>query len=457
MVMSDVFSNLGDFFTQLFSSLSSGIVFFGGPLDIILNVVDILVTTFVLYYILRLMADTRAWQLLRGIVLILILTLLCGLLGLETISYILNNSISVLAIAFVVIFQPELRRALETVGRNTLHIIPSRGGQDEETGAASIRKTIEAIVVACERMAATYTGALILIERSTRLGELLAQENAVTLDSNLSATALMQIFYKGSPLHDGAVLIRDGRIQAARCHVPLSDNYHLRKDYGTRHRAAVGGSEMGDAIAVVVSEERGEISVALDGRLFTLENADALRTLLHKLMAPAKKPGGVISTWISRGRRGRQDQTEASEAAELGREEDLEKPRLPKQRRRWLLIASFAIAVFVWLFVQTTTNPVETREFTVQLELRGVEVLKERGLSAQLPVATVTVDVRGRLKNFASLSSLDIGAFIDFADVEEAGIRTMGIDIDIDALMHFEVVSKKPATQTVNIYPSSAG
>ncbi len=454
MVMSDVFSNLGEFFAQLFSSISSGIVFFGGPLDIILNVVDILVTTFVLYYILRLMADTRAWQLLRGIVLILALTLLCELLGLETISYILNNSISVLAIAFVVIFQPELRRALETVGRNTLHIIPSRAGLDEEAGAVSIRNTIEAIVVACERMAATYTGALILIERATRLGELLAQENTVILDSNLSATALMQIFYKGSPLHDGAVLIREGRIQAARCHVPLSDNYRLREDYGTRHRAAVGGSEMGDAIAVVVSEERGEISVALDGRLFTLENADALRTLLHKLMAPEKRAGGVISSLISRGRRSKQEPVERTE---IEREEDLEKPRLPKQRRRWLLFASFAIAIFVWLFVQTTTNPVETREFTVQLELRGIDVLKERGLSAQMPVATVTVDVRGRLKNFASLSSLDIDAFLDFSAIEEAGIRTLGIEIDIDALMHFEVVSKKPATQTVNIYPYAAG
>ncbi len=453
MVMSDVFSNLGDFFTQLFSSISSGIVFFGGPLDMVLNLVDIVVTTLVVYYILRLMADTRAWQLLRGIVLILTLTLLVELLGLETIGYILNNSISVLAIAFVVVFQPELRRALETVGRNTFHLLPSRLGLDEEIGSASIHKTIEAIVIACERMAATYTGALIIIERSTRLGELLTQENVVTLDSNLSATALMQIFYKGSPLHDGAVLIRNGRIQAARCHVPLSDNYHLRRDYGTRHRAAVGVSEMGDAIAVVVSEERGAISVALDGRLFTLENADALRTLLHKLMSTEKKTGGVISSLFGRSRRQTQEEGEISEDG-IG---DVQTPRIPKRRRRWLLIASFAISVFVWLFVQTTTNPVETRAYTVQLESHGTEELRARGLSAQMPVSTVTIDVRGRLKSFASLSSLDIEAYIDLSQVEEASVQTLDIQIDIDALMHFEVVSQKPTTQTVNIYKPSGG
>ena len=453
MVMSDVFSNLGDFFTQLFSSISSGIVFFGGPFDMVLNLVDIVVTTLVVYYILRLMADTRAWQLLRGIILILTLTLLCELLGLETIGYILNNSISVLAIAFVVVFQPELRRALETVGRNTFHLLPSRLGLDEEIGSASIHKTIEAIVIACERMAATYTGALIIIERSTRLGELLTQENVVTLDSNLSATTLMQIFYKGSPLHDGAVLIRNGRIQAARCHVPLSDNYHLRRDYGTRHRAAVGVSEMGDAIAVVVSEERGAISVALDGRLFTLENADALRTLLHKLMTTEKKTGGVISSLFGRNRRLAQEEGESAEDG-IG---DVETPRIPKRRKRWLMIASFAIAVFVWLFVQTTTNPVETRAYTVQLESRGAEVLRDKGLSAQMPVSTVTVDVRGRLKSFASLSSLDIEAYIDFSQIEEAAVQTLDIQIEIDALMHFEVVSKKPTTQTVNIYSPSGG
>ncbi len=449
--MSDVFSNMGDFFTQLFNSISSGIVFFGGPIDIVLNMVDILVTTLVIYYILRIMADTRAWQLLRGIILILILTLMCDIFGLVTIGYILNNSISVLAIAFVVVFQPELRRALETVGRNTFHILPSRLSLDEEVNPTSIHKTIESIVLACEKMAATYTGALIIIERSTRLGELLVQENVVTLDSNLSATALMQIFYKGSPLHDGAVLIRNGRIYAARCHVPLSDNYHLRRDYGTRHRAAVGVSEMGDAIAVVVSEERGAISVALDGRLFTLDNADALRTLLHKLMATEKRTGGVFSSIIGKGRRIIRD-----EGAEIPvADGSIEKPHMPKKRKRLLLVASLAISVFVWLFVQTTTNPVETRQYTVALETRGVEALQEKGLQVEYPITQVTVDVRGRLQNFDKLSTLDITAYIDVSGIKDPAVQTLDIGIAISSVMHFEEGPVKPGTITVNVYKPS--
>src|SRR5690606_25635634 len=134
----------------------------------------------------------------------------------------------------------------------------------------SIHNLIESIVRACQKMSETRTGALLIVERQTRLGELAEQENVVHLDASVSTTMLLQIFYKGSPLHDGAVLIRNGRLAAARVHVPLSDNYHLRRDYGTRHRAAIGASEMGDAIAIVVSEERGSISVALDGRLYTL-------------------------------------------------------------------------------------------------------------------------------------------------------------------------------------------
>ena len=451
LVLTDVFRNLGDFVTQLFSSISSGVMFFGGPIDIIVNLVDILVTTLIIYYILRLMADTRAWQLLRGIVLILILTLLCDVFGLETIGYILNNSISVLAIAFVVVFQPELRRALETVGRNTFHILPSRLGLDEETTTTSIHKTIEAIVMASEHMAATYTGALIIIERSTRLGELLSQENVVTLDSNLSATALIQIFYKGSPLHDGAVLIRNGRIHAARCHVPLSDNYHLRRDYGTRHRAAVGVSEMGDAIAVVVSEERGSISVALDGRLFTLDNADALRTLLHKLMSPEKKTGSVISSIIGKSRRIIRDEEDTTDGENGG-----ETPRMPKKRSRLLKIASLAIAIAVWLFVQTTTNPVETREYTVQLQVRGSEILESKGLQSQFPVTMISLDVRGRLKNFANLSSRDITAYIDLSAFDAPAAQlSLPIKTSIQGVLYFEVVSVSPTTIGVTIYTPS--
>ena len=147
----------------------------------------------------------------------------------------------------------------------------------------------------------TRTGALIIIERSTRLGELYEQENAVRVDAIVSSALLRQIFYTGSPLHDGAVVIRDGRVAAARVHIALSDNYHLRRDFGLRHRAAVGASEMGDAIAVVVSEERGTISIAVDGVLHVLGNADSLRTHLHRLLGIVEE---MIVDQFSDGSRG---------------------------------------------------------------------------------------------------------------------------------------------------------
>ncbi len=154
-----------------------------------------------------------------------------------------------MAIAFVVIFQPELRRALETVGRSSFNMISSAITQEEgKESSGSVHNMIESIVRACESMSETFTGALIIIERSTKLGDFVEQENVVQLDAAVSSTFLQQIFYKGSPLHDGAILIRDGRVSAARVHVPLSDNYHLRRDYGTRHRAAIGASEIGDTL-----------------------------------------------------------------------------------------------------------------------------------------------------------------------------------------------------------------
>ena len=226
-------------------------------------------------------------------------------------------------------------------------------------------------------MAETRTGALIILERQTRLGELIEQENVVQLDAAVSATMLLQIFYKGSPLHDGAVLIRDGRLTAARVHVPLSDNYHLRKDYGTRHRAAIGASEMGDAIAVVVSEERGCISLALEGRLYTLDNADALRTLLHKLLAPARPgvslavpgqpvPPGPAAAPEAASRSRRRYRTCADRIRDrpadrlaTGRKPTNGRPAAcPTSQRMLLMIASLAIAIVLWLYVQVTINPV---------------------------------------------------------------------------------------------------
>ncbi|MDW7657795.1 MAG: diadenylate cyclase CdaA [Bacillota bacterium] len=461
---SDILTDLGQFLRNLFQDFTSGLLFFGGPLDIMIAVGDILATALVTYYVLKLLRDSRAWQLLKGLILILAFAVVCSLAGLNTVGFLLNNTISVLAIAFVVIFQPELRRALETVGRNSFNVITSAMTQEENgKSAGSIHNMIEAIVRACEKMTETRTGALIIIERQTRLGELAGQENVVHLDASVSATMLLQIFYKGSPLHDGAVLVREGRLSAARVHVPLSDNYHLRRDYGTRHRAAIGASEMGDAIAVVVSEERGSISVALEGRLFTLENGDALRALLHKLLGAPKSSVGFVGQLFRGGRRQKAQSADAVEDSKAENAADTTeipetKPVRQRTKRRpvgknrvLLAIASLAIAIVLWLYVQVTVNPIETRNFTIPLTYENIEDAESRGYELQYPLQSVQVTLMGRRKTVNALNNDDVRAYLDFAQVESTGLIRLEVQIDTGGLLYLRTTFKSPAAVTVSV------
>ena len=447
------------FFVNLFENLRTGILFFGGPYEIILALLDIFITTVLIYFGLKLIRDSRAWQLLKGILLIVILSQLFTLMGLQTIGYILTNAISIIAIAVVVLFQPELRRALETVGRNSFTILSGVVTQEIPIGKNSIYSMIDSIVRAAEKLVETNTGALIIIERETKLGEIAEQDNAVLIDSVVSSTLLLQIFYKGSPLHDGAVLIRNGRIIAARCHVPLSDNYHLRKDYGTRHRAAIGVSEMGDAIAVVVSEERSVISIAVDGRLYTLDNADALRTILHKQLDPEHQ-GGVLSNLIKntkiRKRANikdskesviKKDNSSTNEDSASAKENSVPTGKKSNSKKFLMIVSSLLIAFFVWLYVQNTVNPVVTKTFTVTpITVVGTEELKASGFGMGNPDNTVTVTLMGRSKNMVNLTAADITAYIDVTQVKTATIKPMPVLIKIKKLAYYK---------TTDIYPPS--
>ncbi len=483
---SDILAEIVIFFKNLFDTLRTGVLFFGGPVDIILAIVDIFITTAVVYYVLKLIRDSRAWQLLKGIILIVVFAQIFSLIGLQTIGFILTNTISVLAIAFVVIFQPELRRALETVGRSSFTIISGVVNQENTPGRNAIYSMIDSIVRATEKMVQTYTGALIIIERETKLGELSEQDNAVIMDSAVSATLLLQIFYKGSPLHDGGVLIRNGRINAARCHVPLSDNYNLRKDYGTRHRAAIGASEMGDAIAVVVSEERGAISIAIDGRLFTLDNPDALRTVLHKYL-DTDDQRGVISQ-IIKGKKIRKKDIKASNAGKKTFEEDLselsgedtgsikndyenknlnnniflrirnvfrsrnkETVPVPARKKLIMFLSSFLIAFFIWLYVQITINPVETRTYSIPLQIDGIEQLEEINLEASTNTTSITVTLKGRSKNLTSLSINDLEAAINLNQISDPGRKFIPVTLKINKLSYFRTENLVPSTVTVDI------
>lgn len=278
-------------FKDLLDSIM-GYIGFSDPLSIVRAVVDISIVSYVVYKIIILVKETRAWQLIKGILLILIATGLSELLGLKTIHYILYKTITLFFLGVIILFQPELRRGLEQIGRSRFKDIFNA---DEEDNRVKITAAIEEIVKACVEMSKTYTGALMVIEKDTKIGEII--NTGTTIESNISAELLINIFTPNTPLHDGAVIIRDSRLMAAACFLPLTDNPNLSKELGTRHRAALGITEVSDSIAVVVSEESGKISFALNGGLTRNLTPDTLRKALNKNLLDEKVSGKKISLW----------------------------------------------------------------------------------------------------------------------------------------------------------------
>jgi TIGR00159 family protein len=262
------------------------------PLSIIRALVDIGIISYVIYKLIILVKETRAWQLIKGLLFILVATELSKVLGLRTIYFFLQNTLSVLAIGAIVLFQPELRRGLEQIGRSRFKDIFSF---DETNIRIHTTAMIEELVKACNELSKTYTGALIVIEKDTKVGEII--NTGVQLDSNVSAELLMNIFTPNTPLHDGAVIIRSNRIKAAACFLPLTDNPNLSKELGTRHRAALGITEVSDSIAIVVSEESGKISFALNGGLTRSLTSDTLRKALNKNLLEKNTPKKKLALW----------------------------------------------------------------------------------------------------------------------------------------------------------------
>ena len=252
------------------------------PLDVIKAIVEILMLTYFFYAVLNIFRETMAWQLLKGVMLILAITAIANLANLRTLSFILNNTFSVLAIGMVVVFQPELRRGLEQIGRSALNVFFSA-----EAGQSTYNM-INAVVHACVEMSKEKTGALIVIERRTKLGEII--DTGILLGADISAELLINIFTKNTPLHDGAVVIRDARIEAATCYLPLTEGMDINKEFGTRHRAAIGMSEISDALVIVVSEETGRITFIRDGAIERGLGEDQLRQLLIMNLTVAASP-----------------------------------------------------------------------------------------------------------------------------------------------------------------------
>lgn len=242
----------------------------------VINVIDILIVSYIVYKLFMLIKETRAETLIKGLVMVVVVMGASYLIGLKTLYWIIKNAFQIGLIALVILFQPELRRALEHLGRSKLFTNPITITDEE------VDKLTSHIVDAAINLSSSKTGALIVIEQETGLNDYI--ESGVRLDSELSSQLLENIFVVNTPLHDGAVIIRNNRIAAAACFLPLTEKHDFNKKLGTRHRAALGISENSDAIVVVVSEETGSISLAINGKLTRNYNAERLRDIITRVM-----------------------------------------------------------------------------------------------------------------------------------------------------------------------------
>ncbi len=247
------------------------------------DVIDVLILTYVIYILLKLIRETRAGQLVKGILFLVASYFVSVALDLNVVSYLLNKALSMGVLAMIVLFQPELRRALEKAGRTRFGIHLFGIGQNNDELKQRWGPAIEAICDSCVELSATCTGALIVVERQVRLGEQI--ETGTILNATPSKEVFGNIFYPKTPLHDGAVIMRDGIILAAACFLPKPQNDAIiNKKLGSRHRAAIGMSENSDAVVVVVSEETGQISVAVNGTLTRDYTHDKLKMLLEDML-----------------------------------------------------------------------------------------------------------------------------------------------------------------------------
>jgi len=255
---------LEDIYNAIIESLSN----FGWK-----DIIDILLLSVIIYWLLKLTSKTRAIQVLKGLGVILVAAWVADLLDLAGTYWILNYVLQIGALLLVIIFQPELRRALARLGRGTIELGPSTINNASEN--------VDQILKAVLSLSKKRVGALIVFERKTGLKDVI--ESGTRLDARISSELLENLFFINSPLHDGAVIICDGRIEAAGCFLPLSENKQIGQELGTRHRAALGVSEVSDSVTLVISEETGVISVAQDGSLVRYLDSKAIRDLLEDL------------------------------------------------------------------------------------------------------------------------------------------------------------------------------
>lgn len=495
MSNTSIISQIFEFLGELFNSLDRGTLFFGSLWDFIRYTIDIALVTFLFYTILMFIRQTRAWQLIKGIVFVLVFVAFCGLIGLDMVGFLFNRLLYIVAILFVVLFQPELRRALETVGLRTSSATNPFRHSEAKMTREELNSFIKEISSACKEMSRTYTGALILIERNTKLDELFSQENVVAFDSEVTSSVLQSIFYKGSPMHDGGLLIRDGRIVAARCHVPLSVTMHSLERFGTRHRAAVGASEMGDTVAVVVSEERGKTSIAVNGRLFEMRSTKELEANLSYLLG-VKEFGGENKNFIEkifdklRGKPAEQtDSVLSKEEVDSGVKakatsataepivattqvevagetavpisirtkvaaETSNSQRVSTTTRILFILLSFFLSLGLWMYIQIITNPVVTRNITVPISKYKDDEVPDN-VEVGYPLDYVDIEIVGRAGTINNLTADDIVATINYDNIDTTDVGIVNLPVEVSARdrnVYFRVERQQPSSMPVTIY-----
>ena len=275
--------------------------YFGGlilPDMTVIDVFEIIIIAFALYHIIIWIKTTRAWMLVKGIIVLIVFWFIAVILDMSAILWIFSRSITFLTTAVVIVFQPEIRSALEQIGRKDIFrsLMPFDDTKDKMEKSET--KIINDIVKATFELAKTKTGALIVLQNEVPLQEY--ERTGIILDSVISSQLLINIFEHNTPLHDGAVIIRDNRITAATCYLPLSDNMELSKELGTRHRAGVGISEVTDSLTIIVSEETGNVSIAMKGNLIRGVDGDYLKSKLNRMSGTGTETKKKRKLWKGR-------------------------------------------------------------------------------------------------------------------------------------------------------------
>ncbi|MDD4113357.1 MAG: diadenylate cyclase CdaA [Herbinix sp.] len=260
------------------------------------DIIEIIILAFLIYHVVNWIKKTRAWTLVKGLAVIMLFWVISIIFQLNVVTWLISNTIDVGIIAVLIVFQPELRKALEQLGKK--NIVRSILVFDDSKEERFSDNTLNEIIRATFELARNKTGALVVIEEEIPLNEF--ESSGIPIDSILSSELLINIFEKNTPLHDGAVIVRGNRIVAATCYLPLSDNILLSKELGTRHRAGIGISEMTDSLTIIVSEETGKVSIAREGKLIRNIDGDYLRAKLIDTQKKAMDTKQRLKFWKGR-------------------------------------------------------------------------------------------------------------------------------------------------------------